>query len=275
MSSFNNGRRAPNVSNYLANLNALPQTQPMSTQNEFGLPADDGLEFLTNAEFFDFDGFNQDDSFISAPQQQPQQRLQGVQSMGGDGMGMNGQFQFSDLAYQGNIPATGAPQMAPAPVNNIQQAPFPAQPQQQPQPQVQAQQGMHYSTPPGQASSIGSKRKASSPEEFEEGSRVAAEEDKRRRNTAASARFRVKKKQREQALESQAREMSEKVKMLEGKVNQLEMENKWLKGLITEKGDAKAPEVEGKAGEKVVPRSIDEGKEGVGTEVAKVDAEEA
>jgi len=68
---------------------------------------------------------------------------------------------------------------------------------------------------------------------------MAAEEDKRRRNTAASARFRVKKKQREQALEKQAKELSDKVALLEGKVSQLEMENKWLKGLITEKSDAK------------------------------------
>ena len=64
---------------------------------------------------------------------------------------------------------------------------------------------------------------------------MAAEEDKRRRNTAASARFRVKKKQREQALEKTAKEMSDKVQILEARVNQLEMENKWLKGLITEK----------------------------------------
>lgn len=71
--------------------------------------------------------------------------------------------------------------------------------------------------------------------DLEEGSRYAAEEDKRRRNTAASARFRVKKKQREQALEKSAREMSDKVAVLEARVGQLEMENKWLKGLITEK----------------------------------------
>ncbi|KAF2430651.1 hypothetical protein EJ08DRAFT_563690, partial [Tothia fuscella] len=57
-------------------------------------------------------------------------------------------------------------------------------------------------------------------------------EDKRRRNTAASARFRIKKKQREQALEKTAKEMTEKASRLETKVGQLEMENKWLKSLI-------------------------------------------
>ena len=66
---------------------------------------------------------------------------------------------------------------------------------------------------------------------------MAAEEDKRRRNTAASARFRIKKKQREQALEKTAKEMTEKVSNLEARINQLEMENKWLKSLITEKND--------------------------------------
>jgi Basic region leucine zipper len=92
----------------------------------------------------------------------------------------------------------------------------------------------------------GTKRKSdsisTSPSEaqsFEEASRLAAEEDKRRRNTAASARFRVKKKQREQALERSAKEMGDKVAALEGRINQLETENKWLKNLITEKNDSK------------------------------------
>lgn len=74
---------------------------------------------------------------------------------------------------------------------------------------------------------------------FEDASRLAAEEDKRRRNTAASARFRVKKKQREQALEKSAKEMSDKVAALEGRINQLETENKWLKNLVMEKNDDK------------------------------------
>ncbi len=72
---------------------------------------------------------------------------------------------------------------------------------------------------------------------FEEASRVAAEEDKRRRNTAASARFRIKKKQREQALEKSAKDMQNKVSDLENKVSQLETENKWLKNLLVEKNE--------------------------------------
>ena len=84
----------------------------------------------------------------------------------------------------------------------------------------------------------GQKRKAdtdASQFPLEEQTRLAAEEDKRRRNTAASARFRVKKKQREQALERSVKEATDKNSQLQAKVDQLEMENKWLKNLITEK----------------------------------------
>lgn len=69
--------------------------------------------------------------------------------------------------------------------------------------------------------------------------RALAEEDKRRRNTAASARFRVKKKMREQQMERAAKELQEKVQTLETKIMQLEMENKWLKNLVVEKNEAR------------------------------------
>jgi hypothetical protein len=53
MSNFT-ARRAPNVSAYLANLNTIPSHEAQAAQNDFSL--DDGnLEFLTGAEFFDFD----------------------------------------------------------------------------------------------------------------------------------------------------------------------------------------------------------------------------
>ena len=71
----------------------------------------------------------------------------------------------------------------------------------------------------------------------EEQARLVAEEDKRRRNTAASARFRAKKKQREQQLERTVRETTELNATLEARVSQLEMENRWLKNLLTEKNE--------------------------------------
>jgi len=92
----------------------------------------------------------------------------------------------------------------------------------------------------------GSKRKSESVDSItlgsEDKSRVAAEEDKRRRNTAASARFRVKKKQREQTLEKTVKEVQDKNSKLEAKVTQLELENKWLKDLITEKNGISSKE---------------------------------
>ncbi|KAI1314863.1 hypothetical protein EDD11_001639 [Mortierella claussenii] len=72
--------------------------------------------------------------------------------------------------------------------------------------------------------------------------KVAAEEDKRRRNTAASARFRYKKKLREQALEQTAKEQTLRAETLEARVKELEMEVKWLRGLIVEK-DSRLNEV--------------------------------
>lgn len=74
---------------------------------------------------------------------------------------------------------------------------------------------------------------------LDESARIAAEEDKRRRNTAASARFRIKKKQREQALEQSQKEAQEKVAKLEATIEQLQTENAWLKSLITEKSGGK------------------------------------
>jgi Basic region leucine zipper len=67
------------------------------------------------------------------------------------------------------------------------------------------------------------------------------DDDKRRRNTAASARFRIKKKQREQALERTAKEMTEKSDRLESRVKELELEIKWLRSLLLEK-DSRQPE---------------------------------
>lgn len=114
------------------------------------------------------------------------------------------------------------------------------------------------------------KRKSSSePDSLEEASRLAADEDKRRRNTAASARFRVKKKQREQALERTAKEMTDKCLLLEQRINRLEMENKWLKSLIVEKNNAPGeddPSVLFAAKySSAAVTSTDECKDGVGT----------
>ncbi|KAI9360912.1 hypothetical protein BD770DRAFT_470937 [Pilaira anomala] len=75
-------------------------------------------------------------------------------------------------------------------------------------------------------------------EEEKKNAPILTKEDKRRRNTAASARFRIKKKLREQALQQTADEMTEKAKAFENRVHELEREVKWLKALIVEKKDS-------------------------------------
>jgi len=150
----------------------------------------------------------------------------------------------------GNLqPIQPNPQTAYPPVPHQHQQHHPQQhPQQHQQPHQQHQPGYVLPGTPrvGSVSSIaGEKRKAEAAHSpvrilsFEEQSRLAAEEDKRKRNTAASARFRIKKKQREQALEKSAKEMTEKVNALEARINALETENKWLKSLVTEKHGGK------------------------------------
>jgi hypothetical protein len=141
---------------------------------------------------------------------------------------------------------------------------------------IQAAQPVYPSSSAGSPSAVtpnassSTKRKASTPaesENFEDVSRLAAEEDKRRRNTAASARFRVKKKQREQALERSAKDMSDKVSALEGRINQLETENKWLKNLITERNESKEDIalLWKKYSQETSERKASERKDGVGT----------
>ena len=49
-----------------------------------------------------------------------------------------------------------------------------------------------------------------------------------------TARFRVKKKEREQALAKNAKELQDKVAVLEKEVDLLKKENGWLRGLIVE-----------------------------------------
>ncbi|KAG7663348.1 uncharacterized protein J8A68_003096 [[Candida] subhashii] len=67
----------------------------------------------------------------------------------------------------------------------------------------------------------------------------AAVEDKRKRNTAASARFRIKKKLKEQEMERKSKELEERVIFLEKKLKQVEMENKYLKNMVLQQNEQK------------------------------------
>ena len=48
-------RKAPNVSHYLANLNALPSANEVATQQQEDFNIEDELAQFTNTEFLDFD----------------------------------------------------------------------------------------------------------------------------------------------------------------------------------------------------------------------------
>ncbi|TVY45539.1 Regulatory protein [Lachnellula subtilissima] len=218
-----NGRRGPNVSEYIANLNAIPSAQDIeNSQGDFDL--DEDLAMFTNTQFFDSDlnqfadlqptDFGDGHGHASIAGEVPD-----MKSMDFD---LQGDFNFPDFgsfAAPSTFGADSAPIQTTIPPYTDSSSPTAG-----PSPSIS---GEH-------------KRKASSSDapDFEEASRQAAEEDKRRRNTAASARFRVKKKQREAALERSAKDMSDKVAALEGRINQLETENKWLKNLITEKNES-------------------------------------
>ncbi|KAI5195778.1 hypothetical protein E4T39_08101 [Aureobasidium subglaciale] len=272
MSTYN-GRRAPNVSQYIANLNTVPSAADLAAQQELGT-FDDDLAMFTSTQFFDFDGDMP--AFNDMPQQQQSPaNLQPDMHKPLD-FGNTNNFQFPDFNFQQQSRPHTLP---PSPPNGLAIAPSPSTrldfPTQHAPHMVQAQAAFSHASP-----QVGEKRKStvaamSSPDDLEDESRMAAEEDKRRRNTAASARFRVKKKQREQALEKTAKDMSDKVQLLEARVNQLEMENKWLKGLITEKnikGPSAKSETTDKASEKTI---IDSSKKGVGTEQGADQAVEA
>ncbi|CEL60760.1 hypothetical protein RSOLAG1IB_03999 [Rhizoctonia solani AG-1 IB] len=86
------------------------------------------------------------------------------------------------------------------------------------------------------SSSISSPTTPSAPEssqaEPDTSTPLTASEDKRRRNTAASARFRLKKKEREAALDAKAHALEERVAGLERECEGLRRENGWLRGLV-------------------------------------------
>lgn len=265
-----NSRKGPNVSRYIANLNTVGDNAP---NDEF--LAQDDLSLFATTDFFDFDmgdgisgmpPASDLDNTLRAARKQSSASWQDPSNQ----EFLNNDFAFPDLSNFNPL-ATGPNAAFPT-------ANFPIQ-QPITSPSTATSPTVSASTP-----KAGEKRKlnaisdlAANPASMDENARMAAEEDKRRRNTAASARFRIKKKQREQALEKTAKEMTEKAQMLETKVQQLEMENKWLKSLITEKNDI------GKGGfeelyEKFTKgqgRSTDVRNDGVGTQVAKAEDEES
>ena len=214
------GRTGPNFSEYLNNLNTLnsPTEDDQFIEN---LDLNQDIAMFTNTDFTHFDipplpedsNFNFDLGDNKAENVQYEDLLSGADSRQG-----------FDIPPIGDSPTDTAPFF---PNYNTPIQPAPAQGF------APADSSAHGT--PGSSARQNTESTLTQSLTAEENSRLAAEEDKRRRNTAASARFRVKKKQREQALEKDKKEIQDKNAKLEAKVSQLEMENKWLKDLITEK----------------------------------------
>ncbi|KAJ5483863.1 Regulatory protein cys-3 [Penicillium diatomitis] len=254
MANFN-ARRAPNFSQYLDDLNAIPSpydqaVQQRQQENSFNL--DEELALFTNTEFFDFDNFT-DLSLPTFDAGEP--KSSPIESNLDNQPAQNGDMKFLDFLQDGfnNVPHyqqdlgleaqvpvhpapyTAVPQLptAPAPTHSAPAQHLPVLAPPQAAAPTPSQTAMSPS-PSGASVKRKSSTKAT-PANSEEAARIMAEEDKRRRNTAASARFRVKKKMREQALERSLKETNDKNDALEARVSQLELENHWLRGLIMEK----------------------------------------
>ncbi|KAL9118212.1 MAG: hypothetical protein Q9187_005247 [Circinaria calcarea] len=233
-------RRGPNVSQYIANLNTIPSVHDLESQQQEDYSLEDDLALFTNTEFFDFDARgNVEQTLVNYdPAQEGPAAGEGVAAKysNDDVTGLdlnNSDFSFPELgpflaAATVNPPPlqTTLPSAPPFDLNayNLPTSPYTATPLNPPSKRSYAAASPTSLTPT-----------VSSPPNLEASSRAAAEEDKRRRNTAASARFRVKKKQREQALEKTAKEMTDRADALEARIAQLEMENKWLRNLVVEK----------------------------------------
>ncbi|KAI9042590.1 putative bZIP transcription factor (MetR) [Aspergillus affinis] len=265
MSEFN-GRRAPNFSQYINDLNAIPSPydqavqQQQQQQDSFNLDAD--LSLFTNAEFFDFDKFGdlnlpafdavEDGNLKTENKQNAGQRsdMEFLDLLGGEGFGNMPEYSAPEFgsvnpqSQQNPLPNFSAIPQIPNGGYNATQSPSQSSASSPPS-ATPSQAPASVPTPTASTPTAGPKRKNTQKTptlSVEEAARNVAEEDKRRRNTAASARFRVKKKMREQALEKTVKETTDKNTALEARVTALELENQWLKNLITEKNGQSAQE---------------------------------
>jgi len=230
MSSYR-GRHGPNFSQYLSDLNTLsPQDNQVPEENDFS----NDLAMYTNTDFTNLDmptlGEDGTYNWDLSPENQSQDNLKYEELLGGP-------ERATDFTAFGTVETASGPAQQPfyttynTPIQPAPAAGFATADQI-------AQPALQRDSTRSRAGTVHSVDHLS----VEEKSRVAAEEDKRRRNTAASARFRVKKKQREQALEKTLKEAQDKSAKFEARVTQLEMENRWLKNLITEKNGLSSKE---------------------------------
>lgn len=102
MSGYN-GRRAPNFSQYLEDLNTIPSPydqalQQQQQQDSFNIDAE--LALFTNAEFLDFDNFDNsfgDISHMPLKYEEEQQQQQQQQARGDNVGAEDKEFKYLDL----------------------------------------------------------------------------------------------------------------------------------------------------------------------------------
>ncbi|MCJ1475403.1 hypothetical protein MMC13_004065 [Lambiella insularis] len=253
-------RKAPNVSQCIANLNTVPSAPDVAAGQQDGYPSEDDLAIFTNAEFFDFDLGDNIDSSITNYDPGVDGRDRPLIKNDSKDLS-NEAYHFSGLPF---VPTD--PTALPTLDTSFSIPPF----------DLTAFGDTSVPFNITQTPQTGDKRPYSAVSQtpttpsLDDSSRAAAEEDKRRRNTAASARFRVKKKQREQALEKTAKEMTDRADTLEARIAQLEMENKWLRNLVVEKtskGKEDVAELYKRFTAENEGRSTDSKKKGVGTDI--------
>jgi len=236
MSSYR-GRTGPNFSEYLDSLNTgTPTYDQDQLPNGDDIKFENELAMFTNADFVNFDILSES----GAP---------GLDLIGDIEVTNNIQYEelLAGQADPRNCPVscTDISSLDPAPFyptnynTPIQPAP-PAKVFATAPPAIASPATLSYTNEAITTTTPAKSKRDTPPSQLniEDQNRQAADEDKRRRNTAASARFRIKKKQREQALERTAKDLDDKNAALEARIQQLEMENKWLKELVVEKNGA-------------------------------------
>lgn len=192
-------------SDYLSNLNLVFDTSDVSPVDEPSHNAN--LDFFSQADFFDLDVFSSD--FAAREKQNmtmplPPAQLPSQQT--GQNMGFKLENSRNVAVKQEDKDSTVAGPSGASSVVGNDFSPF------------------------SPASTVGATDSIDSTDSMEV---------KRRRNTAASARFRVKKKLKEKQMEEHARNLQDRLGQLEKKLRTLEMENKCLRQLIVEKTEKK------------------------------------
>lgn len=215
---------------YLADLNHLPQQRSDEHHGE-------DLQVFRNTTFYDFDIGRSTDIGTTVDEllMQQEKQIQYPSKQGGPGPSNASNveqnqaslpFDFSTLqefSLAGELPAINSNDIYPGDIGSFSK-----------------ERKDSFQWPEHQAAQPAAEPMASALTQNPDALvRQVAEEDKRKRNTAASARFRIKKKLREQEMERSSRMMQQKVNDLETKVKQLELENKWLKTLVGERSEAR------------------------------------